>query len=206
MSALEAARAELPLWVVYAPVVVVPLLAFLLSFLATGAGAWLGLRAHKRRKDDSWVERARTAYPARVATRTNLIVCLLFALLFVSSGFMVHLGSGGKEGREYARSLGAPAPDLLVPLSGVTIIVGGLMVALGLWADLGALLIIGFLVGITPIMHAFWKIDDPQMKAIQSAMFFKNTALAGAAVIVFYIYNQGQDLDLSVTDALFGRI
>jgi putative oxidoreductase len=131
---------------------------------------------------------------------------VLFGLLFVSSGFMAHLGSGGREGREYARSLGAPAPDVLVPLSGLTIIVGGLMVALGLWADLGALLIIGFLVGITPIMHAFWKIDDPQMKAIQNAMFFKNTALAGAAVIIFYIYNQGQDLDLSVTDALFGRI
>jgi putative oxidoreductase len=131
---------------------------------------------------------------------------ILFGLLFVSSGFMAHLGEGGRAGREYARSLGAPSPDLLVPLSGITIIVGGLMVALGIWADLGALLIIGFLVGITPIMHAFWKIDDPQMRAIQSAMFFKNTALLGAALIIFYIYNQGQDLDLSITDALFGRI
>ena len=135
-----------------------------------------------------------------------LIGRILFALLFVSSGFMAHLGEGGKQGREYARSLGAPAPDLLVPLSGVAIIAGGLMIALGLWADLGALLIIGFLLGITPIMHAFWKIDDPQMQQIQSAMFFKNTALLGAALIVFYIYNQGQDLDLSITDALFGRI
>jgi uncharacterized membrane protein YphA (DoxX/SURF4 family) len=135
-----------------------------------------------------------------------LIGRVLFGLLFVFSGFMAHLRAGGREGREYARSLGAPAPDILVPLSGVSIIAGGLMVALGLWADLGALLILGFLVGITPIMHAFWKIEDPQMKAIQNAMFFKNTALAGAAVIIFYIYNQGQDLDLSVTDALFGRI
>jgi putative oxidoreductase len=131
---------------------------------------------------------------------------ILFGLLFVSSGFMAHLGEGGRAGREYARSLGAPSPDVLVPLSGITIIVGGLLVALGIWADLGALLIIGFLVGITPIMHAFWKIDDPQMRAIQSAMFFKNTALLGAALIIFYIYNQGQDLDLSITDALFGRI
>jgi putative oxidoreductase len=135
-----------------------------------------------------------------------LVGRILFGLLFVSSGFMAHLGEGGRAGREYARSLGAPSPDLLVPLSGITIIVGGLMVALGIWADLGALLIIGFLVGITPIMHAFWKIDDPQMRAIQSAMFFKNTALLGAALIIFYIYNQGQDLDLSITDALFGRI
>jgi uncharacterized membrane protein YphA (DoxX/SURF4 family) len=135
-----------------------------------------------------------------------LIGRILFGLLFVSSGFMAHLGEGGKAGREYARSLGAPAPDLLVPLSGVAIIVGGLLIAFGIWADLGALLIIGFLIGITPIMHAYWKIEDPQMKQIQSAMFFKNVALLGAALIIFYIYNQGQDLDASITDALFGRI
>jgi putative oxidoreductase len=135
-----------------------------------------------------------------------LIGRVLFALLFVSSGFMAHLGEGGRQGREYARSLGAPSPDLLVPLSGIAIIAGGLMIALGIWADLGALLIIGFLVGITPIMHAFWKVDDPQMQQLQIAMFFKNTALLGAALIVFYIYNQGQNLDLSITDALFGKI
>jgi putative oxidoreductase len=135
-----------------------------------------------------------------------LIGRVLFALLFVSSGLMAHLGEGGKAGREYARSLGAPAPDLLVPLSGVAIIVGGLMIAFGIWADVGALLIIGFLVGITPIMHAFWKVEDPEMKQIQSAMFFKNVALLGAAVIIFWTYNQGQDLPASITDALFGRI
>jgi uncharacterized membrane protein YphA (DoxX/SURF4 family) len=135
-----------------------------------------------------------------------LIGRILFALLFVSSGFMAHLGKGGKVGRDYARSLGAPAPDILVPLSGVAIIAGGAMIALGIWADLGALLVIGFLVSITPIMHAFWKVDDPQEQQIQSAMFFKNVALLGAALIIFYIYNQGQDLDLSITDALFGKI
>ena len=37
-------------------------------------------------------------------------------------------------------------------------------------------------------------------------MFYKNLALAGAALIIFYIYNQGQDLDASLTDALFSRI
>ena len=135
-----------------------------------------------------------------------LIGRILFALVFVISGLFGHLGEGGKAGREYARALGAPSPDVLVPLSGIAIIAGGVMVALGLWADLGALLIIGFLIGITPIMHAFWKIEDEQMKQVQMAMFFKNASLLGAAIIVFWLYNQGQDLDISLTDALFGRI
>ena len=132
-----------------------------------------------------------------------LVGRILFGLLFVSSGLMNHFRP---EGREYARSLGAPAPDVLVPLSGVAIVAGGLMIALGIWADLGALLVIGFLVGITPIIHAFWKIEDPQMQQIEISQFSKNVALLGAAIIIFWLYNQGQDLDLSITDALFGRI
>jgi putative oxidoreductase len=136
-----------------------------------------------------------------------LIGRILFAVLFVSSGLQVHLlGEGRKRATEYARALGAPSPDLLVPLSGAAIVAGGVMIAFGIWADLGALLIIGFLAGITPIMHAFWKIDDPQDKAIQSAMFFKNVALAGAAIIIFWLFNQTIDPPLTITDSLFDRI
>ncbi len=93
-----------------------------------------------------------------------------------------------------------------MPLSGLAIITGGLMVVFGVWADLGAILIIGFLVGITPIMHAFWKVEDEQMKAIQAAMFFKNVALLGAAIIIFWLFNQLVDPPLTITDALFDRI
>lgn len=133
-----------------------------------------------------------------------LIGRILFGLLFVSSALQAHLlGAGRRQGIEYARSLGAPAPDLLVPLSGAAILAGGLMVALGIWADLGAILIAGFLVGITPIMHAFWKLEDEQMKAIQSAMFFKNLALLGAAIIVFWLFRFLGDPPLTITDALF---
>jgi putative oxidoreductase len=135
-----------------------------------------------------------------------LIGRILFGVLFISSALTAHLGQGGKVGREYARSLGAPAPDLLVPLSGLAILAGGLMIILGVWADIGAILIIGFLVSITPIMHAFWKIEDQEMKAIQSAMFFKNVALLGAAIIIFWLFNQLTDPPLTITDALFDRI
>jgi uncharacterized membrane protein YphA (DoxX/SURF4 family) len=132
-----------------------------------------------------------------------LIGRILFGMLFVMSGLTVHMG---REGVEYARAYGAPAPALMVPLSGAVIVAGGLSVALGIWADLGALLLAAFVLSIAPIMHAFWKEDDEQMKAIQMAQFMKNVALAGAALIVFYAYNQLQGAaDLSITDPLFGR-
>jgi uncharacterized membrane protein YphA (DoxX/SURF4 family) len=128
---------------------------------------------------------------------------ILFAVLFLSSGLTVHMS---RQGVGYARAYGAPAPELMVPLSGAAIVAGGLAVALGIWADLGALILAAFVLSIAPIMHAFWKEEDEQMKGIQQAQFMKNIALAGAALIVFYAYNQLQGAaDLSITDPLFGR-
>ena len=132
-----------------------------------------------------------------------LIGRILFALLFLISGLTIHMS---RQGVEYARAYGAPAPELMVPLSGAAIIAGSLSVALGVWADLGALVLAAFLLGVAPIMHAFWKEQDEQMKAMQQAQFMKNVALAGAALIIFYAYNQLQGAaDLSITDPLFSR-
>ena|SRR5947207_652680 len=132
-----------------------------------------------------------------------LIGRILFGMLFVVSGVTAHMG---KQGIEYAKGYGAPAPELMVPLSGGVILIGGLMVILGIWADLGALLVGGFLLAITPLMHAYWKEQDPQTKATQQAMFAKNFALIGAALILFYVYNQLQGgAGLSISDPLFSR-
>jgi hypothetical protein len=85
-------------------------------------------------------------------------------------------------------------------------VAGGLSVALGAWADLGALLILAFLLPVAFFMHAFWKETDEQAKANQMAHFMKNMAMAGAALVILYAYNQLQgDAGLSITNPLFGR-
>ena len=128
---------------------------------------------------------------------------ILFALIFVASGVMAHLQQR-RSSTEYARSLGAPLPDLLVPLSGVWIIVAGLMVAVGLWVDLAALMLIAFLAPMALIMHAFWKIDEPNMKVMQMAQFQKNVALIGGALAFFYLFQQfGDGIGLTIEPALF---
>lgn len=70
------------------------------------------------------------------------------------------------------------------------IVAGGLSVALGIWGDLGALVLAAFALAILPIMHAFWKETEPQAQQMQMVNFVKNVSMAGGALILFYAFNQ----------------
>lgn len=130
-----------------------------------------------------------------------LIGRILLAVPFIQSGLMIHFS---RQGVEYARSYNAPAPELTVPLSGAAIVLGGLSVALGVWGDLGAIVLAAFALAILPIMHPFWKEEDAQMQQVQMVNFVKNISMAGGALILFYAFNQLQgEAGLSITDPLF---
>ena len=73
-----------------------------------------------------------------------LIGRILFAALFIGSAFG-HLSQSEGMG-QYAKSKGVPAARVVVILSGLLILAGGLSVLLGIWADLGALALVVFLV------------------------------------------------------------
>ena len=88
-----------------------------------------------------------------------LVGRILFALVFVFSGATIHLLQR-KQGIQYAKMYGVPLAEVGVPLTGIMAVLGGLSVAVGLWGDLGALLIAAFLALITPLMHAFWREED----------------------------------------------
>ena len=88
-----------------------------------------------------------------------------------------------KQTIAYAASQGVPAASVLVPLSGVIALVGSLSILLGYWAKLGAWLIVLFLIGVTPL-HKFWGVSDPMMQQLQMAMFMKNIAMLGGALLI----------------------
>jgi putative oxidoreductase len=133
-----------------------------------------------------------------------LIGRIVFALIFLTT-VDIHLLKRA-QGVQYARMYNVPMAELGVPLTGVIAILGGVSVALGIWGDLGALLIAAFLLLITPFMHAFWREADAMQRANQMAHFTKNLAMLGGALVLFYAWNQLQgDAGLSITDPLFGR-
>ena len=103
----------------------------------------------------------------------------------------------------YAQYKKVPAAKLSVIVTGLMLVVGGLYVALGVYADLGALLLAIFLVASAFMMHNFWTIEDAQAKQNESISFFKNLALAGAALIIFVMVGTGVDFGPSITEGLF---
>jgi putative oxidoreductase len=131
-----------------------------------------------------------------------LIGRILFVALFLGSAFGHLTQSEAMAG--YAKSRGVPQAKLAVLGSGVLILVGGLLVLLGLWMDLGALLLVVFLVPTAFLMHAFWKETDPMAKQTEMVAFQKDIALAGAALIIFALYaGYGANLGITITDPLF---
>ncbi|HZB23731.1 MAG TPA: DoxX family protein [Gaiellaceae bacterium] len=128
---------------------------------------------------------------------------ILFAFQFVSAGWSFHLRQR-QMAIGYSKMMGAPAPEITVVLTGIQLIVAGLMIVVGFWVDLAALLVIAFLIPTNYFMHPFWKIDDPEQKVMQSTQFWKNTALIGGALILFFLYQQyGEDIGLNIEPALF---
>jgi uncharacterized membrane protein YphA (DoxX/SURF4 family) len=126
-----------------------------------------------------------------------------FAFLFVSSGLTVHLLQA-RQGIEYARMNRVPAPELLVPFSGLMAVAGGLSIALGIWADLGALLLVAFLVPVAFGMHAFWRNQDPMQRLMERVQFTKDLTLASAALSFFALFQQfGDEIGLMLTGPLF---
>ena len=130
-----------------------------------------------------------------------VIARVLFALIFISSGISHLTKLEAMTG--YAQYKKVPAAKFSVLLSGLMILIGGLYIAFGVYADLGALLIALFLIPTAFLMHAFWKETDPTAKQNETIGFFKDLSLAGAALIIFALVSTGTNFGPSITGAFF---
>jgi putative oxidoreductase len=130
-----------------------------------------------------------------------LIGRILFSALFLSSA-AGHL-TQSKAMAGYAESKNVPASQLAVLATGVLQLVGGLSVLLGVWADMGALLLVVFLVPTALLMHNFWTVTDAGARQGEMIHFQKDIALAGAALMLFAFFSfAGDDLGLTLTGPL----
>lgn len=126
---------------------------------------------------------------------------LLFVFLFIGSGVGHLTQTAAMAG--YAESRGVQSAKLMVQISGVAMLAGGLSILLGIFGDIGSLGLAVLLIITAVMMHAFWKETDPMNKQMEMVAFNKDIALAGAA-LVFWVYFHYDAVPWTITGPLFG--
>jgi uncharacterized membrane protein YphA (DoxX/SURF4 family) len=122
-----------------------------------------------------------------------LVGRILFAFIFITSGIAHFAKLEAMTG--YAKYKKLPAAKFGVLISGLFFLLGGIYVAVGLWVDLGALLLAITLILAAVIFHNYWKETDATAKQNEMIAFNKDLALAGAALILFALIASGNLTD-----------
>lgn len=133
----------------------------------------------------------------------QLIGRILFAAYFVFVGVGFHVGKT-KMAESYAGSAGFPVPAIAGWPTGVWMAAGGLSVMLGIWPDIGALMIAAFAVVAAAYFHRFWELDDPMQQQTQQQLFGRNLIIVGACLVMFAFFGSAGDaLRYSITGPAF---
>lgn len=127
---------------------------------------------------------------------------VLFSVFFVRSG-IAHVRKQQAMG-DYARSSAFPAPYLAGWPAGVWLLAASLSIVLGIWPDLGSLMIAVFVVLAGLYFHRFWTLGDAAQRQMQSGNLLRNVAFLGASLAMFGLFvSAGEGLRFAITKPLF---
>jgi putative oxidoreductase len=132
-----------------------------------------------------------------------LVGRILFAVYFawVAGGSHVHHSAMFEGG---AKAAHFPVPAVAGWPAGLWLIVGGLSLGLGIWPDVGALMIGVFVILAAAWFHRFWQVEDPNQKRMQQQLFWRNAIALGAVLMIFGAFAAlGPALRFSITAPLF---
>jgi uncharacterized membrane protein YphA (DoxX/SURF4 family) len=132
-----------------------------------------------------------------------LIGRILFAIDFGPvAGLGFHIRQT-KMAEGYARSTGFPFPAIAGWPTGIWLSAASLSIALGIWPDIGALMIAAFVIPAAWWFHRFWE-ADPAQKQMARLLFYRNLTFLGAALALFGLFvTVGDALRFSITGPLF---
>ena len=111
-----------------------------------------------------------------------LVGRILLAVIFITSGIGKITGYDGTAA--YMAAKGLPMVGVLLPLTILTELGGGILLAIGYQARWAALALAGFTILAALIFHNFWAVEAAQ-KMAQQVSFMKNVAITGGLLVVF---------------------
>jgi putative oxidoreductase len=142
-----------------------------------------------------------------MSTAAGIVILIGRILLVIFpayvSGYQGHFRSA--EGyRAYARSVEFPVIGLVTWPAGLWLVAASLSIAVGIWPDLGSLMLAVFMIPTAYYFHAFWKAEDPQQKASLTQLFYRNVIMFGACLIMFgFFASVDHGLRFAITGSLF---
>jgi len=87
--------------------------------------------------------------------------------------------------------------------SGAWLFAGSVSIVLGIWPDVGALMLGVFVVPAAVYFHRFWTIEDPAQRRTQALAFYRNVEIMGASLVMFGLFGwAGHSLRFAVTGAV----
>jgi putative oxidoreductase len=114
----------------------------------------------------------------------DLVGRVLFGVYFVFTGAGFHIQKS-RMAEEYARAMRFPLRGLAGWPTGLWMVAGGLSVAVGIWPDIGALMIAAFAVPAAAWFHRFWEVQDPMQRQFQQGYLGRNVIIVGACLALF---------------------
>ena len=117
----------------------------------------------------------------------DLLGRFCLAIIFIIAGIKKIFGFAGPAG--YMASKGLPMVEVLLVLTIIIELGGGLMILLGWQARWAATVIFLFLIPVTIIFHPYWAIEG-QEAGHHFNSFFKNLAIMGGMIYIM-VYGSG---------------
>lgn len=95
--------------------------------------------------------------------------------------------------QNHARYVGIAQGKLPIPFlagwpTGVFLLLADVSIIIGIWPDVGALMLAAFLLPAAVLFHPFWTVSDPANRRTQEGSFYRNVTLLGAALSLFALF------------------
>ena len=108
---------------------------------------------------------------------------ILLAVLFLPAGVRKLMDLGGTAA--YMTRMGVPAPDVMALVAGAVEVSLPILLLIGVFPRVVAVLAGGFVVVATLTAHRFWEFADPAQQMMQQTQFLKNLGLIGGTMFYF---------------------
>lgn len=86
---------------------------------------------------------------------------------------------------------------------GVWLLLADVLMVLGIWADIAALMMAAFLIPTAFLFHPFWTFSDATQRRTQQSNFYRNISLLGAALALFALFSVVGPGRFAITGPLF---